>query len=198
MRGKYKNNIKPIDGEEDLYSIWTEPKFAIGQRCIMICTPHGNVLWDCITYLDDETVDFIKGKGGLKAIVISHPHYYTTHLDWAEAFDCPVVFAREDEEWVNRADGKGRRRLMEGVKEEILPGVVAAKTGGHFPGSLVLAWEGRLMIADTFVTTPVRSPMALSLGDVNGIANANCSPHTTTATASRGRQATHSCGLSPT
>lgn len=32
-------------------------KFAIGQRAILLLTPHGNVLWDCITYLDQETVD---------------------------------------------------------------------------------------------------------------------------------------------
>lgn len=32
-------------------------KFAIGQRAILIQTPSGNVLWDCITLLDQETVD---------------------------------------------------------------------------------------------------------------------------------------------
>ena len=200
MRGKYKNNTKPVDGGENLYSIWTEPKFAIGQRRILLQTSQGNVLWDCITYLDDDTVEFIKGKGGLKAIVISHPHYYTTHLDWAEIFGCPVIFAREDEEWVCREDRQGRRKLMEGTKEEILPGVVAAKTGGHFPGSLVLLWEKKLMIADTFVTTPVSlslSAHAKSCCRKAG-ADTNGSPHTTTTTASRERRATPSCGPSPT
>lgn len=103
MRGNYSNKWKLVDGEEHMYSIWTEPKFAIGQRCVLLETPEGNVLWDCITYLDDETVDFIRSKGGLRAIVISHPHYYTTHLDWAKAFDCPVIFAKDDEEWVSRS-----------------------------------------------------------------------------------------------
>ena len=32
-------------------------KFGIGQRAILIQTPNGNVLWDCITLLDQETVD---------------------------------------------------------------------------------------------------------------------------------------------
>lgn len=159
MRGKYSNKWKAIEGEQHMYSIWTEPKFAIGQRCILLETLHGNVLWDCITYLDDATVDFIQSKGGLKAIVISHPHYYATHLDWAEAFGCPVIFALEDEEWVSRKDINGRRSLMHASLQEIIPGVVAAKPGGHFPGSLVLLWEKRLMIADTFVTTPVRYPI---------------------------------------
>lgn len=138
-----------------MWSIWTTPKFAIGQRCVLLQTSNGNVLWDLITYLDDETVDFIKGKGGLKAIVISHPHYYTTHLDWAEAFNCPVYVAVEDQEWVSQKDAKNRRKLIKDQKQEIVPDVTAVKLGGHFPGSLVISWEEKLFIADTFVTTPV-------------------------------------------
>ena len=138
-----------------MWSIVTEPSFAIGQRCILLETPAGNVLWDCMTYLDEETVEFIKGKGGLEAIVISHPHYYTTHLDWAEAFRCPVYVAKEDEEWLNRPDSEDRRRFITGDVEEIVTGVVAAKPGGHFPGSLVLCWDKKLFIADTLVIVPV-------------------------------------------
>lgn len=154
MRGKYSNKWKQVEGDDSLWSIYTEPKFGIGQRCILLETPHGNVLWDCITYLNDETLQWIHSKGGLQAIVISHPHYYTTHLDWAKAFDCPVIVAKDDEEWINRKDTEGRRRLMEGTAEEIISGVTAAKPGGHFPGSLVLHWDRKLFIADTFVTTP--------------------------------------------
>lgn len=151
----YKNTITPDPTSSQIWSIHTVPKFAIGQRCILLQTPSGNVLWDCITYLDSETVDFINSKGGLKAIVISHPHYYTTHLDWARTFDCPVFFAKEDGEWVCRKDDEGRRRLIENETEEVVDGVVAIKVGGHFPGSLCLLWERRLLIADTLVTTPV-------------------------------------------
>ena len=42
-----------------------------------------------------------------------------------------------------------------GTWEEVLPGVTAIKTGGHFPGSLVLHWQRKLFIADTIVTVPV-------------------------------------------
>lgn len=160
MQGDYRNQFQQLgdsNGEERIWSISTEPKFAIGQRCILIQTNHGNVLWDCITYLDSETIDFINGKGGLKAIIISHPHYYTTHLDWAETFSCPVFMAKDDEEWLARPDPKGRRSLFEGEAEKVLPGITAVKVGGHFPGSLVLRCEKKLMIADSFVTTPVRA-----------------------------------------
>lgn len=168
--GKYTSTIKQDEVETRMFSIFTEPKFAIGQRCILLQTPSGNVLWDCITYLDQETVDFINSKGGLKAIVISHPHYYTTHLDWANTFDCPVYFAEDDVEWVSQPDPEGRRKLIgnEKIEEEILGSgsevVKAIKVGGHFPGSLCLLWDSKLMIADTLVTTPV-SKIVLETGD---------------------------------
>ena len=143
------------DQVEDAYTIHTTPKLGIGERAVLIVTPHGNVLWDKIAYLDDETVSNIKSYGDLKAIVISHPHFYTTHLDWAEAFDCPVYIAAEDEDWVSRKDVNGRRRLIKGTTEEIVPGVTAIKVGGHFPGSLVLHWQKKLFLADSIVTQPV-------------------------------------------
>lgn len=154
MSGKYNNKWQRIDDNPNLWSIWTEPKFGIGQRAILLKTPAGNVLWDCIAYLDAATVDFVKSHGGLKAIVISHPHYYTTHLSWAFAFGCPVYVAAEDAGWVQREDRWGLRKLLTQQATEIVPGVTAVKTGGHFPGSLVLHWDSRLFIADTLVTVP--------------------------------------------
>jgi hypothetical protein len=158
--GKFKNRWKPFENDDRFWSIWTEPKFSIGQRAVLITTPHGNILWDCITYIDDDTVDWINGLGGLAAIVISHPHYYTTHLEWAETFDCPVYLSWEDKGWLNRLDRLGKARtFIEGTEEELeirgeKIGVKALKLGGHFPGSLVCLAYGRLLVADTLVTTP--------------------------------------------
>ncbi|KAL3423436.1 hypothetical protein PVAG01_05183 [Phlyctema vagabunda] len=159
-KGEYVNKRRFLEGDERFCSIWTEPKFAIGQRCILIQTPRGNVLWDCITYLDGETIEWINGRGGLAAIVISHPHYYTSHLEWAEAFDCPVYLSWEDMGWLNRLDRLGRSRTFIYTREEDIEyrgeklGVTALKLGGHFPGSLCVLAFGRLLVADTLVTTP--------------------------------------------
>jgi hypothetical protein len=157
---KYTNKRKPFFKDDRFWSIWTEPKIAIGQRAILIKTELGNVLWDCITFLDDETINWINEQGGLAAILISHPHYYSTHLEWAEAFDCPVYLSWEDKEWLNRLDRLGKARcFIEGKEEEIeiggeKSGVVALKLGGHFPGSLCVLAFGRLLVADTIVTVP--------------------------------------------
>lgn len=74
-------------------------QLGIGERAILLQTEAGNVLWDLVAWLDDGTVDFIKSKGGLKAIVISHPHFWTTHLEWARVFGCKVYLQEADQDW---------------------------------------------------------------------------------------------------
>jgi glyoxylase-like metal-dependent hydrolase (beta-lactamase superfamily II) len=92
--------------EPGLIGIGTQPKFAIGQRALLLCTPEGNILWDCISLIDDATVTLIKGLGGLHAIAISHPHFYTTLVDWSRAFgNVPVLLHADDSEWVRQPDG---------------------------------------------------------------------------------------------
>jgi len=154
----HRNEFHPYAPDPDrVISIVTTPKVAIGQRCILLRTPAGNILWDCITLLDADTISQIKALGGLHGILISHPHYYSAHVEWAAAFDCPVYLAAEDKQWLARGDR--RQVLLEGVTTPIKvgareTGITAIKLGGHFPGSLVALLDGRLFIADTLLTTP--------------------------------------------
>src|SRR3982074_3231289 len=81
------------------------PAFGIGQRAILARTPAGNVLWDCLALIDDATVDLLKGMGGVAAIAISHPHYYTTMVEWSRALGgAPIYLHAADSQWVMRAD----------------------------------------------------------------------------------------------
>ncbi|KAL7813596.1 beta-lactamase-like protein [Trichoderma aethiopicum] len=148
----HRNEFTPYQHDERVISIRTEPRFAIGQRAILIRTPEGNVLWDCITLLDDETIERIKQLGGLKAIVISHPHFYSTHVQWARAFQCPVYISAEDLRWTTTPSA--HRKPLTEIESEIVLGFKAIKLGGHFPGSLVLLFDEKLFTADTLMTTP--------------------------------------------
>jgi hypothetical protein len=131
--------------EADLFEINTRPGFAIGQRALLLRTPHGNILWDCIALFDEATEALVRGLGGIKAIAISHPHYYTCMQDWAHAFGCPVHLHAADAEWVMRGDPAIRH--WQGETLEILHGVTLVRLGGHFAGGTVLHWasgaEGR-------------------------------------------------------
>ncbi|OAQ60533.1 metallo-beta-lactamase family protein [Pochonia chlamydosporia 170] len=150
---KHRNEFTTYAEDDRLISLTTTPKFAIGQRAILIRTPGGNILWDCLTLLDQDTINRINELGGLKAVVISHPHYYSTHVQWGQAFNCPVYIAAEDKVWTTMDSGhqvlvKEIDTTVEGTDAKII------KLGGHFPGSLVLLFDGRLFIADTLMTTP--------------------------------------------
>jgi glyoxylase-like metal-dependent hydrolase (beta-lactamase superfamily II) len=140
--------------EPDLVSIHTNPPIAIGQRALLIRTPRGNVLWDCLTLLDDETIGAVRELGGLAAVAISHPHFYASNVAWSRAFgDCPVYIHAEDRQWVQYP--VPAVTLWEGVALEILPGLTLINTGGHFDGATVLHWaagaagQGALLSGDT-------------------------------------------------
>ena len=104
LRQTHQNTILPHPTAPNVYTIQTHPRQAIGQRAFIIQTSAGNILWDCLTLLDAATVKAITDLGGLTAIVISHPHFYTTHLLWAAVFNCPVYLADDDKQWLATPD----------------------------------------------------------------------------------------------
>ncbi|KAF9165198.1 hypothetical protein DFQ26_000488 [Actinomortierella ambigua] len=160
--GKYKNAFVPTEADpEHMISIVTKPTFAIGQRAILIKTQHGNVLWDCITYLDEETIEFVKSHGGLKAIIISHPHYYSSLKDWSEAFGgIPVYTHVNDKQWVQRSAGDNHI-FWEGGALDLLDGEIKVLCpGGHFDGSALLLWNKNLLVADTMMVAASRKSVS--------------------------------------
>jgi len=124
--------------ESDLFEIHTHPSFGIGQRALLLRKPKGNILWDCVALLDEATEALVRALGGLRAIAISHPHYYTCMQDWARAFECPVYLHAADAQWVMRADPMVRH--WDGETLQIAEGVTLVRLGGHFPGGAVLHW----------------------------------------------------------
>jgi glyoxylase-like metal-dependent hydrolase (beta-lactamase superfamily II) len=144
--------------EPGVIGIGTQPTFAIGQRAMLICTPHGNVLWDCISMLDAATVALIKGLGGVSAIAISHPHFYTTMVEWSRAFgDVPIHLHAADRAWVMRPDAA--IKFWDGETFALMPDVTLIRCGGHFPGAACLHWakgaggRGIVCSADTLTVT---------------------------------------------
>lgn len=138
MPAKYRNEIKPE--EPGLYSIHTEPAFGISQRAFLLQTPQGNVLWDCVSLLDDATIAAIRNFGGIAAIAISHPHYYASMIDWSRTFgDAPIYIHQTDAQWVMRPDG--RVRFWSGDSMPLLDALTLILTPGHFDGFQVLHWK---------------------------------------------------------
>jgi hypothetical protein len=137
MHGQRRNEIRD-DGE--LAGVGVDPPFAIGQRALLVPFGESNVMWDCVHLVDVGAVEEIERRGGLAAVAISHPHYYTGMVDWANAFDCPVYLHAADERWILRPDPS--IELWEGDTKELGEGLTLVRAGGHFAGGTVLHWEG--------------------------------------------------------
>ncbi|HAK06578.1 MAG TPA: MBL fold metallo-hydrolase [Spartobacteria bacterium] len=126
------------DEAPQLLGIGTKPEFAIGQRALLLQSTGGNLLWDCITLLDDKTVAEVNARGGIRAIVISHPHFYSSMVGWAEHFDAQIFLHAADREWVMRESP--RIQFWEGTTLPLWGDLTLINCGGHFEGGTVLHW----------------------------------------------------------
>jgi hypothetical protein len=74
LKREHHNIRRPV--EPGLTEIGAEPKFAIGQRALLVQTPQGNVMRDCLSLIDEATIEAIRDLGGLSAMAMSHPHMF--------------------------------------------------------------------------------------------------------------------------
>jgi glyoxylase-like metal-dependent hydrolase (beta-lactamase superfamily II) len=135
-----------------LLGIGTEPEFAIGQRSLLLQSPGGNLLWDCISLLDNKTIAEVNVRGGIRAIAISHPHFYSSMVEWADHFDAQIFLHAADRQWVMRESP--RIQFWQGTTLSLWDGLTLVNCGGHFEGGAVLHWpagangKGALLTGD--------------------------------------------------
>lgn len=132
---QHRNSFRQY--EPGVLGIGTVPDFAIGQRALLVRRPDGNILWDCITLLDAATIELVTALGGLRAIAISHPHYYATMVDWSRAFgNVPIYLHAADREWVMRPDES--IHFWDGDRFALGGDLTLVRAGGHFAGGTIL------------------------------------------------------------
>jgi hypothetical protein len=151
--------------EPNLIGIGTVPAFGIGQRALLVKTAQGNVLWDCTSLIDDATVEIINALGGLSAISISHPHYYSSMVEWSHAFGrIPIYLPAADRQWIMRNDPV--IQLWDGDTHKINDEITLIRCGGHFAGGLVMHWskgqagKGCLLTGDVIMVTSDRKSVS--------------------------------------
>jgi glyoxylase-like metal-dependent hydrolase (beta-lactamase superfamily II) len=150
LRVNHHNRIE--DEAPQLLGIGTQPEFAIGQRALLLQSPGGNLLWDCVTLLDEQTAAEIDARSGIRALAISHPHYYSAVVEWAKRFDAQIFLHAADREWVMRRDR--RIEFWEGTTLSLWDGMTLLNTAGHFEGGTMLHWpagakgQGALLTGD--------------------------------------------------
>ncbi len=152
--------ITVTEVEAGLWGLRAQPAVGIGQQTMVVRTPEGVLLFDCVGYVDEAALDFVRSLGPTLAVAASHPHMYGVQTEWARALgDVPVLVAAPDAEWVRRRDC-----LVELYDErrELAPGLTLHRVGGHFRGQAVVEWaagaEGRgvLLAGDAVFPNPDR------------------------------------------
>jgi glyoxylase-like metal-dependent hydrolase (beta-lactamase superfamily II) len=137
--------------------VGVEPSFAIGQRMLLVETGEGNVLWDMIPLVDDAALEAVRARGDVRAIAISHPHYYSGMVEWSRALGgAPILLHEADREWIMRPDAAVE--LWSGDVKELWGGLTLLRLGGHFAGGTVLhdASTGTLLSGDIVMVIPDR------------------------------------------
>ena len=146
------------DGTPLLVGIGCTPGFGIAQRALLVRGPGGNVLWDCIPLLDATVRLAVESLGGIDVIAISHPHYYSTMVDWANTFGARLLLHEGDKEWVMRPDPVVEH--WSGESLELPQGPTLIRGGGHFEGGTVMHWpegasgRGALLSGDIITVLP--------------------------------------------
>ena len=151
LEQSHRNRIDHL--EANLYGIGTKPKFAIGQRALLIQSARGNILWDCISLIDNSTIEKVNQLGGIAAIAVSHPHYYGSAIEWAKAFNVNVYLHQADCDWVMRPDPV--IKFWQGEALELQHNITLIRAGGHFEGGTVCHWASGTNGLGTLLTGDV-------------------------------------------
>ena len=87
---------------------------------------------------DEPTAGEIYARGGIRAIAISHPHFYSSIAEWAERFGAQIFLHAADREWVMRKNP--HMQFWEGTTLSLWDDLTLINCGGHFEGGTVLHW----------------------------------------------------------
>ena len=137
LQKQYKLRIGDDDG---LLAIAVDGAFAIPQRLLHLRTDAGHILWESLGLVTDEAVDALRAAGGVDRIVISHPHFYSSMVEWSDALGgVPILLHEADRDWVRRSSRQVS--FWSGDVHRLSSDVTLVRCGGHFPGSTALLWE---------------------------------------------------------
>ena len=104
LRVRFEVLVQIPDGLNEIHLGLTDDAFLVHA---------GSVLWDCLSFIDDDTVAAVEALGGVSAIAISHPHFYATCVEWSRAFGgVPVFLHADDRDPQRRAISPDGRNLV--------------------------------------------------------------------------------------
>ena len=137
LAATYQNRIEH-DG--DLVGIGIDGRFAIPQRALLVPSSAGTIMWDCVSLASDSAIAALRERGGVDAIAISHPHFYSSMVEWSDALGgVPILLHEADRAWVQRTSPN--IEWWNGDSLTLSDDVQLIHLPGHFPGSSALLWD---------------------------------------------------------
>ena len=130
-RGAARRVTTGRPGDPGLLGIGTTPPFAIGQRALLVQTAPATCSGTASRCSTTRRAAHVERRGGLAAIAISHPHYYSAMVEWAHAFDCPIYLHAADARSGSCAPTR-RSSFWDGETHELGDGLTLIRCGGHF------------------------------------------------------------------
>jgi glyoxylase-like metal-dependent hydrolase (beta-lactamase superfamily II) len=121
-------------------TMFLEPSFAISQRAFLIPQDGGLLMWECLSAVTGAALERIAGMGGVKAIAISHPHFYASMNQWSAAMGgVPIYLHEADREWVQFETAAVR--FWSGDRLALSDNLELVHLPGHFEGGAGLWWK---------------------------------------------------------
>ena len=140
--------------DDGLVGIGVHGRFGIPQRALLVDTAVGTVMWDCISVATPAAVTELQRRGGVEMIAISHPHFYSSMVEWSDALGgVPILLHADDADWVMRPSP--HIRFWHGDRLDIADDTTLLHLPGHFPGSSGLLHQDassgrtRLLVGDS-------------------------------------------------
>ncbi len=85
--------------EEDIWRLYVRPDLGIRHYAYFIRRPAGNLLMDMQPLLTPDAEAWVAAQGGLRTIILSHPHYYGAMDEFSTRFGAPIRMHLTDREW---------------------------------------------------------------------------------------------------
>jgi hypothetical protein len=138
IRRTHTNLIQRL--EPNLFSVRSIPSVGGGHRALLLRTERGNILWGCVTLVDEATVRAIRALGGVSAIAVSHPRHFATMIEWSHAFgSIPIHVHATGRRWLMRPDHVVR--YWGGAEQELFDGATLVHVGTGVGAGTLLHWQ---------------------------------------------------------
>lgn len=132
-----KEHRNRLEKDAGIDCIGMTPAFAIDQRAFVVSSAQLRVMWECVPLVTDAAINALRAAGGIDVIAISHPHFYSSMIEWSDALGgVPIMLHEADRCWVGRSSTN--IHFWSGDELKLAPGLTLLCVGGHFPGSTVL------------------------------------------------------------